>query len=114
MVFLNLMVDSAVNKDSAVALSAISILSLGIYEENTMMIFLMHMRLMLHMMMPLGIVPMKVTQWRQREFKVGGDEVPKGMGPFPPAPGEGSGRGNFFVISNSKGFPRGVKQGGGW
>ena len=26
-------------------------------------------------------------QWRQREFKVGGDEAPKGMGPFPPAPG---------------------------
>jgi len=38
-------------------------------------------------------------QWRQREFKVGGDEAPKGMSPFPPDPGEGSGRGNFFVIS---------------
>ena len=34
---------------------------------------------------------LSIVQWRQREFKVGGDEAPKGMSPFRPAPGEGSG-----------------------
>jgi len=31
--------------------------------------------------------------------RLGGGEAPKGMGQYLPAPGEGSGRGKFFVIS---------------
>ena len=46
-----------------------------------------------------NLISNRIGQWRQREFKVGGDEAPKGMSPFPPDPAEGSGRGNFFVIS---------------
>ena len=46
-----------------------------------------------------AFVVLYYSHWRQREFKVGGDEATKGMSPFPLAPGEGSGRGKFFVIS---------------
>jgi len=41
------------------------------------------------------------NQWRQREFNVGGDEAPKGMGPSPPPPplGRRVWEGKIFVIS---------------
>ena len=45
------------------------------------------------------VTSVPLMQWRQREFKVGGDEAPKGMGAgrgVPPPLGEGCGRGDFL------------------